>query len=553
VQPLESGDPQRVGRYRLVARLGSGGMGQVYFGRSAAGRAVAVKRIHPHFAADPAFRDRFAREVAAARQVSGAFTAPVIDADAEAEFPWLVTSFVPSLPLDEAVERCGPLPEATVRVLAVGLAEALQEIHRCGIVHRDLKPGNVLLAEDGPRVIDFGIARAAEGGATQSVIGTPGFMSPEQINGRALQPSSDIFAFGAVLAYAASGAGPFGEGPMPAVAMRIMQEQPDLSAVPPGLRDMVAACLTKEEGRRPAPGRLLDALGEAPAQPGSWLPGPVAQAVQETSRRASAALAAAPAEPAGPAGQTAVLGAQGADATGTMRAPDPGATAALPWNEDPGYAGAGTTAALPRPQSPGQAGPGHDAGSTAAFPRQDGLGQGGDAAQDPYAGMYRGQGPPQGGARPDPHEEARRRQEEQRRQAEERARQERERAERDATRQARRQARRVKAPSLWRFAGQLPLLVIPLIQIPLGIAAAYGWQWFTATDAYWGSPWYYEPGLLSLDGFLHALFLGYFLFNNLVGLDWLVRSLRSAFIVGVALALIVLVGTNAALAYFGFF
>ncbi|WP_026125841.1 serine/threonine-protein kinase, partial [Nocardiopsis gilva] len=317
--PLESGDPERIGRYRLIGRLGAGGMGQVFFGRSAGGRPVAIKRIHPHMATDASFRERFAREVTAARQVSGAFTAPVIDADPDGEVPWLVTSYVPSLPLDEAVRAYGGLPEHTLRVLATGLAEALSEIHRVGLIHRDLKPGNVLLAEDGPRVIDFGIARASSGtAATQSIIGTPGFMSPEQIQGESMGPSSDMFAYGAVIVYAAAGTGPFGEGAMPTMVMRVMQNEPDISAVPPSLRNLVAACLSKAPQRRPGPGALLDALGDVPIGE-SWLPPDIMRGVRDQVGKVNAALSGAPTtDPANAAtnapGATSVLGGAAAGA-----------------------------------------------------------------------------------------------------------------------------------------------------------------------------------------------------------------------------------------------
>ncbi|WP_234401888.1 serine/threonine-protein kinase, partial [Thermobifida halotolerans] len=312
--PLENGDPERIGRYRLIGRLGAGGMGQVYFGRSAAGRPVAVKRIHPHMATDRSFRERFAREVTAARRVSGAFTAPVIDADPDGEVPWLVTSYVPSLPLDQAVREYGPLPEPSLRVLAASLAEALTEIHRVGLIHRDLKPGNVLLADDGPRVIDFGIARATEGtAATQSIIGTPGFMSPEQIQGAPLTPKSDMFAYGAVLVYAAGGVGPFGEGAMPTMVMRVLQHDPDLSSVPASLRGLVAACLAKDEGRRPGPGEVLDALGDVPAG-SSWLPPVFMRGIREQVARVNAALSgSSPAD----GGATVALGSQSAGYSAT--------------------------------------------------------------------------------------------------------------------------------------------------------------------------------------------------------------------------------------------
>ena len=212
---LQPGDPQAIGPYRLVRQLGQGGMGRVYLGMSPGGRPVAVKAIRPELAADPEFRARFGREVAAARRVSGVFTAQVVDADVDGPVAWMATAYVPGPSLAEAVDTHGPLPEASLLALAAGLAESLNAIHAAGVVHRDLKPSNVLLAEDGPRVIDFGISRAAESTMlTQAglVVGSPGFMSPEQATGYEVGPPSDIFNLGAVLAFAATGEGPFGTG-----------------------------------------------------------------------------------------------------------------------------------------------------------------------------------------------------------------------------------------------------------------------------------------------------------------------------------------------------
>ena len=212
IQPLWEGDPRRVGRYRLVSRLGAGGMGEVFVGRSPAGRTVAVKLMHSSLASDPAFRERFAREAAAAERVGGAFTAAVVEYDARASRPWLATVFVPAMSLGEAVSALGPLPEDATAVLGAGLVEALEAIHRAGIAHRDLKPSNVLLAADGPKVIDFGIAAAAEGTAlttTGSVLGTFGYMPPERLLGHHkdtdLTGAGDVFALGVVLAFTATG------------------------------------------------------------------------------------------------------------------------------------------------------------------------------------------------------------------------------------------------------------------------------------------------------------------------------------------------------------
>lgn len=585
---LDPSDPERIGRYRLIGRLGSGGMGQVFFGRSVGGRAVAIKRIHPHMAADASFRQRFAREVTAARQVSGAFTAPVIDADPDDEVPWLVTSYVPSLPLDEAVQAHGPLPEASLRVLAAGLIEALADIHRAGLIHRDLKPGNVLLAEDGPRVIDFGIARVTDGtAATQSIIGTPGFMSPEQVQGEALTPASDLFAYGAVLAYAASGTGPFGEGNMPTMVMRIISREPDLSGVPESLRHLVSACLSKDSKGRPGPGEILDYLGDVHVGP-SWLPPAVMTGVQEQVAKVNKALATSAADPQATGGhqRTEVLGAGGAAALGGVagatsvfgddqatrvagdpQVPDNGATSVLgdQAHQQQGYQSTaqspGTQQQVPPTAQYGQ-------GATSQYQQQ-----GQPEGNDPYADLYGGRRDPQAdaavhqrqqqehlrqqqGQRQLHMQEQQRQQEEQRlghrrQQEAERAHRERVRAEQDAARRAQAEARRANQPGLWGFVKLLPLMVLPLIQIPLGYGAALAWAWFTTeTDVWTGSPYYFEP--LTMDAFWHATMLGYFIFNNLVSLEYLVRSLRTSFITGAVLALGAIAATNGLLYSFDF-
>ncbi|WP_153176019.1 serine/threonine-protein kinase, partial [Streptomyces sp. E2N171] len=222
MRPLDMDEPTVVGPYRLLGRLGSGGMGRVYLGRSAGGRTVAVKIVHPHFALDEEFRARFRREVDAARRVGGAWTAPVLDADPDARVPWVATAYAAGPSLTAAVTELGPLPEHTVRTLGAGLAEALAAVHGLGLVHRDVKPSNVLLTLDGPLLIDFGIARAIggtsrtkSGESTASLtstgvsIGSPGYMSPEQILGKGVTGAADVFSLGAVLAYAATGAPPF--------------------------------------------------------------------------------------------------------------------------------------------------------------------------------------------------------------------------------------------------------------------------------------------------------------------------------------------------------
>ena len=249
-------------------------MGQVFLGVSPGGRPVAVKAIRPDLASDPQFRIRFAREVAAARTVSGVFTAMVVGADVDGPIAWLATAYVPGPSLAEAVNEHGPLPEPSLLALAAGLAEALSAIHAAGVTHRDLKPSNVLLAEDGPRVIDFGISRAAESTTlTQAglTIGSPGFMSPEQAIGSDVGPPSDIFSLGTVLAYAATGRGPFGGGTTASLLYRVVHEMPNLDGVPSALRPLIERCLGKDPAQRPTADALLDAVGAL--QPtGNWLP-----------------------------------------------------------------------------------------------------------------------------------------------------------------------------------------------------------------------------------------------------------------------------------------
>ncbi|AGS67095.1 putative serine-threonine protein kinase [Streptomyces collinus Tu 365] len=288
---MGAGDPDRVGPYRVVGRLGAGGMGRVYLARSKGGRAVAVKVVRPELAEDREFRQRFAREVAAARRVNGVFTAGVVDADPDADPPWLATAYVPGISLDTAVARHGAWQADPVTTLAAGLAEALEAIHAAGLVHRDLKPSNVLLAADGPRVIDFGISTATEASAitrTGVVIGTPGFMSPEQLTGEPVGPASDVFALGAVLAFTASGSGPFGTGSAQGLMYRIVHGDPDLDAVPGPIRGLVGRCLAKRPGDRPTVDALLSELIDAAGTPrtallftnATWLPPTVAAEVR---------------------------------------------------------------------------------------------------------------------------------------------------------------------------------------------------------------------------------------------------------------------------------
>jgi hypothetical protein len=276
---LQAGDPRQIGTYTLLARLGSGGMGQVYFGRSLGGRHVAVKFIRADLAQDQSFRARFAREVEAARRVSGAFTAPVIDADPDAPIPWLVTDYIHGPSLGDAVARHGPLPLPAVLTLAARLAEGLGAVHRAGVIHRDLKPANVLLAEDGPRLIDFGISQAADFAqitSPTSVLGTPGFIAPELIQGESVGPSSDIFTMGAVLAYAVTGELPFGAGPADARTLRVLYTTPALDNVPAGLRPLLEQCMDKDPANRPTARQfladLVAACPDAADDRDDWLP-----------------------------------------------------------------------------------------------------------------------------------------------------------------------------------------------------------------------------------------------------------------------------------------
>jgi outer membrane protein assembly factor BamB len=265
----EEEHPRYAGQYLLEAELGAGGMGVVHLARSASGLRLAVKVVHADFAQDPEFRGRFRQEVAAARRVSGAFTAPVVDADPEAGNPWMATLFIPGPTLAEHVKRNGALPPARLRQLMAGLAEALRDIHRVGVVHRDLKPSNVLLAEDGPKVIDFGISRPSDSELrteTGKLIGTPPFMAPEQFRRpREVGPAADVFALGSVIVHAATGRGPFDSDSPYLVAYQVVHEEPDLTGVPEELSGLVARCLAKEPADRPTPDEVMTALRSASA------------------------------------------------------------------------------------------------------------------------------------------------------------------------------------------------------------------------------------------------------------------------------------------------
>ncbi len=259
-QPLRADDPQTVAGYRLAARIGAGGMGRVYLSHTQGGRPVAIKVVRPELAEDPAFRRRFRREVEAARRVRGAYTAELIDARADGTPPWLATLYVPGPSLSEAVARRGPLPVPAVLWLMAGVAEALQAIHGAGIVHRDLKPSNVLLAADGPRVIDFGISLASDvsaGTATGTAIGTPQYMSPEQASAGEVTTASDVFALGQTAAFAALGEPLYGDGPSMSVLFRIVHSAPDLSRLPQALRPLIARCLASDPEERATPAEIV--------------------------------------------------------------------------------------------------------------------------------------------------------------------------------------------------------------------------------------------------------------------------------------------------------
>ncbi|MET8676563.1 protein kinase [Streptomyces sp. NPDC004647] len=288
---LTAEDPQWIGDYRLLGRLGAGGMGRVYLARSGGGRTVAVKLIKAGMAEQSEFRHRFRQEVEAARRVGDAWTAPVLDADTEAEVPRVATGYIAGPSLQQVVggppeDGRGPLPEHSVRTLAFGLAQALRDIHGAGLIHRDLKPSNILITIDGPRVIDFGIARALESAAEDgvtldgTVVGSPSFMSPEQVRSERVTAASDVFCLGTVLAYAATGRTPFGsvDSGIHAVMFKIAEEDPDLSGLPDGpLRALIASCLAKQPGLRPTPDEI--AARTRPEESGTaappWLPAPL--------------------------------------------------------------------------------------------------------------------------------------------------------------------------------------------------------------------------------------------------------------------------------------
>ena len=355
MEPLSANDPRMIGEFRLHARLGAGGMGQVYLGFSPAGRAVAIKVIHSQFAADPEFLRRFSHEVTAARAVGGMYTAPVVDSSVTDRLPWLATAYVPGPPLAAVVARHGALPEAAVWRLAAGLAEALGAVHAAGMIHRDLKPANVLLADDGPHVIDFGISRPFHGTQLTSagmVIGTPGYMSPEQAKTGPAGPASDIFSLGCVLAYAVTGNPPFESDNPASVLYRIVSAEPDLSAVPPKLRQVIEACLKKDPAQRPSPAQVIAMIGalgpETQASLGSFWPEEVARviAAEQSSQTPSGLTPPGP----GPAsrtgsvasGATAIAGSSSMQGSTGMAPPPAERTPTALATPAPGQGGAAT-------------------------------------------------------------------------------------------------------------------------------------------------------------------------------------------------------------------
>ncbi|MFF5534741.1 PQQ-binding-like beta-propeller repeat protein [Streptomyces cinerochromogenes] len=365
---LQPDDPRELGSYRMLRRLGAGGMGRVYLARSPGGRTVAVKVVRPDLAADSGFRERFRHEAEIAQAVSGQYTAAVVDADPGAPLPWLATSYVLGPDLTDVVAAHGPLPEHTVRALGAGLAAALQEIHAAGLIHRDLKPSNVLLAADGPRVIDFGIARAVDGTRmtqTGVVVGSPGYMPPEQAMGKDVGPAGDVFSLGAVLAFAVTGRSAFGDGAASHAALlyQVVHGEPDLTGVPRSLLGLVRACLQKDPAGRPAPAEITAALAPQGVEGvlRDWLPSAVASTIAthaagildleapEQQPGAAASGAGAGAAAAGAAGAAGVAGAQGAGGFGPASGGGPGVPGGGP---APGYgyppapgAGYGTPAA----------------------------------------------------------------------------------------------------------------------------------------------------------------------------------------------------------------
>ena len=328
MQPLADDDPAEIAGYRLQARLGAGGMGRVYLASTPAGRPVALKVVRPELSDDQEFLTRFNQEVQAAQRVHGLYTAQLVDADPAATPPWLVTAYVPGPSLEEAVEANGPMPAAAVLRLIAGVAEALQAIHAADVVHRDLKPSNVLLAQDGPRVIDFGIARALEATSLTRgdiMMGSPHFLSPEQILGLPISPAIDVFALGALAVFAAVGRPPFGHGPLAAITHRVVYEPPDLDGCPEHLLTLIEACLEKDPKERPTPGRIIEFCVTRAAELGdsseSWLAWSLGDGAQPGTAQLPGSLRleappGAPGAPGGNAGEGGAVGTGGGNAAG---------------------------------------------------------------------------------------------------------------------------------------------------------------------------------------------------------------------------------------------
>ncbi len=391
MEPLSANDPRMIGEFRLHSRLGAGGMGQVYLGFSPAGRAVAIKVIHTQFAADPEFLRRFSHEVTAARAVGGMYTAPVVDSSVTDSSPWLATAYVPGPPLSAIVAKHGALPEAAVWRLAAGLTEALRAVHAAGLIHRDLKPANVLLADDGPHVIDFGISRPVNGTQLTSagmVIGTPGYMSPEQAKTGPAGPASDIFSLGCVLAYAATGNAPFGGDNPASVLFRIVSTEPDLSAIPPRLRQVIEACLKKEPAQRPEPARLIAMINargpETPATLGSFWPAEVARviAAEQSDQTPAGLTPPAPAAASRPPAERTPT----ALATPTPGQGGGGATGHAPMLSDGYYAAAAQGRATPTPAPPGPSAPLSSLSPSYPGPQSGGQAPGGQTPSGPAPG-----------------------------------------------------------------------------------------------------------------------------------------------------------------------
>jgi serine/threonine protein kinase len=310
VDPLQVGDPGQIGSFRLLGRLGEGGTGRVFLGASAGGRKVAVKVVDSRYASDPGFRARFAGEVASARRVEGCHTALVVDADPGADPPWIATAYIPGLSLAEVIARRGPLGEAAVRELGAALADGVTAIHACGLIHGGLKPSSVILADDGPRIIGYGIARGAGTTAltgSHAVIGAVRYMSPEQLHARELTPQSDVFAIGVILAYAATGHDPHDAPSIPALITSIVSGPPNLEPLAGGLHDIIGSCLAKNPADRPTPAGLLAQFSpEAPSTtqappPASTTGNGSGPAAQETRTQARPPVAVPPAPPQQPA------------------------------------------------------------------------------------------------------------------------------------------------------------------------------------------------------------------------------------------------------------